>query len=165
LETKNRGSVPANNKFRYGKQAVSLFGSWNAFLEAANLPTRKAEYSKEYLIKEYLKLKKSLNRKPLTSEYRYYATVKYKWGSWRAFLNEVDEDFIINEKKEYQGNSQLFADDTLIREFKELAKKEGNTPKATQFKWYGVAIHHFGSWNKFVSACGLPPRKRTDRKK
>ncbi|MTD42449.1 hypothetical protein GIX45_28240 [Erwinia sp. CPCC 100877] len=164
LEFKNTGSVPAQAKFRYGQEAARLFGTWNAFLSAANLPTRAAKYSEEFLIAEYKKLKEALCRRPVVKEYRYYAAVKYRWGSWSAFLSEIEEDFAINKKKKFQGKAKI-SEQILISEFRELAKKEGDTPRSDQFKRSRTAQKRFGSWNEFVSACGLPPRERTDRKK
>ena len=160
---KELGKVPSKKKFDKDPRvtgsatAISHFGSWNKFLEAAGLEVNRRNITDEELIAQIQMLAKELGKVPSEKKFDKdprvagSATAISHFGSWNKFI----------EAAGLEVNWHNITDEELIAQVQMLAKELGKAPSAEIFdKDPRTASErtprsHFGSWNKFLEAAGL----------
>ena len=84
--TEETGKIPISKNFPDARIAISQFGSWTKFLDAAGIKSSRHIYSNDFLLKEINLLAKKLNRTPRTTEFPHYDVVLRRYKSWNDFL-------------------------------------------------------------------------------
>ena len=142
------------NHCKYSPDTYTIrFGSWKKFMASIGLKSTN-DIDKEDVIKEYYRLKVSLNKRVIlgtdfTKYSKYSMTVVNRlFGGWINLLSEIQED---------SNYYQRPTDDELITEFyrvKQLLGRDRIYAKdMDQVGKYSRAcyIGHFGNWRKFLA--------------
>jgi len=138
------------------------FGSWDDFmLHMGDRPHRKGHHiSKENLLKNFYSVKKKIGRRPRETDLDNkkissfsHTTYKTKWGSWKLFLESVNETVL----SDFSLNSTKSPKNILIDYYFKVEKKLGRKPELRDFNKksdLGISIwqyyKYFGSWKNFL---------------
>ena len=165
------GKVPSSTEFNKDPRtpnattAISHFGSWNKFLEAAGLEVNRRmcnTVTDQKLIAQVQMLAEELGKVPSSTEFNRdprtagVTTVIRNFGSWNKFL----------EAAGLKVNQRNITDKELIAQIQMLAKELGKVPSRPEFNKdprtasATTVGSHFGSWNKFLEAAGLKVNRR-----
>lgn len=146
------GRSPFKSEFEHGLLAVTRYGSWNQFLLSAGLEPgldiRKLK--NEDLIRLVQERTAELGRTPIETEFYYSRAAINRYGSWENFLHSAGLDPI--------GFKHL-SDEDLIAMIQEQAAENGWIPKQKEFKYNGLAIRRFNTWDNFLMKAGLDKKE------
>lgn len=142
----------------------TVFGSWNAALEAADLSLNHIpRIATEELLSELQRLATVMGRTPRKSDMAedgaYEPTVyETRFGSWNNAIEAIG-----HEPNHIQG----IPTEDLLNGFRRLAEKLGRVPGANDMDISGayssgVYENRFGSWNGIVELAGLKPNNVSD---
>ncbi|MGG5317926.1 hypothetical protein IGI49_002665 [Enterococcus sp. AZ071] len=148
---------PTAEDFKYSSTAIHRYGSWEKFLEAAGLgPHRhkqlKKRLSNNHLIALVQKQAEELGRTPKFKEFKHSGTIVKRYGTWNSFLERADL-----KPREGRNLRRRISNEQLIELVQKQAEESGRTPRAINFKHYGIAQVRYGSWNNFLESAGLEP--------
>lgn len=163
-EAAKLGRTPIMKEFKYSSLACYRYGGWNKFLQCADLKAkefkpRRNKLSNEQLAELVLEKTSELGRPPTMDEFSYGSLARRRYGNWGAFLESVGLEAGKVHRKSLSGEE-------LIQSIQEQASEMGQTPTMTEFSYTSMAIKRFGTWNTFLAAADLEPRRimedRTD---
>ena len=145
--------TPLKKEFKYGELARIMFGSWEEFLQSAELELERfrIHYSDAELIEQIQKLAAELGRAPVFAEYENSELVINRFGGWVKFLKTAG--------LEPAGTKNPITDEELIQRVREEAAQLDSPPNLHEFEHGGIAARRFGSWNKFLERAGLEPQR------
>ncbi|MBO1305700.1 hypothetical protein JZO70_05995 [Enterococcus sp. 669A] len=146
------------SEFEYADLAVSRYGSWKSFLQAAGLKLDYPEdtVSDEHLIMLVQKKAAELGRSPTTKEFGYSSLAMKRYGSWRHFLQVAG----LRDRKAISKISDEELIDLVIKQSAEL----GKAPTKKQFEHGDLAVERFGRWTYFLESAGMSPHDETFRR-
>lgn len=156
-QTEELGRAPKKQEFSKPATAVRYFGSWNAFLESANLELSQLvessyPFSKEQLIELLQAQTTKLGRAPKKQEFPKASSAIYHFGSWNDFLEKADL-----ELAQLVESGYLFSKEQLNELLQVQVKELGRVPKRKEFPKTSLATERFGSWSAFIESASLDP--------
>lgn len=145
--------TPLKKEFKYGELARIMYGSWEAFLQSAELELERIviHFSDEELIEQVQKLAAELGRTPVFAEFTNNELVIKRFGGWVKFLKLAG--------LEPTGSKNPITDEELFQKVQEHAAQLGSPPSIHEFEYGGIAAWRFGSWNQFLENAGLDPQR------
>ena len=143
-EYQKNGQVTHKN-FKYGSQAIKLFGSWNNAVEMALGKSKvRVSYTREEII-EKIREQYNKNGKVTKDTFKHTQYVRKYFGSWENAMIEVLG--FVNKINNYTKED-------ITERMREHYKKYGEI-RAKEFKHSHLAIRSFGSWLKALKAAGI----------
>lgn len=154
------GRIPKKREFQYGDLAKYHFGSWELFVKGVKLtPTvnrEKLKPSNEELIAAIQQETKELGYTPLKKEFRYGQLVKYRFGSWKAFLESAGLDLIrLNPEERMRRKNHAIMEKRLIELVRQQTYQLGRVPEMAEFEDRELVIEKYDSWENFLQKTGL----------
>ena len=119
--------------------------------------SNKRKLSNEELIALVKEQAAKLGRAPFKKEFPYGEVVRWRFGTWQAFLQEAG--------MEPPSRKVEFSDEELIQKVQEQAAELGRAPFRKEFELSHFANRQFGTWSNFIKSAGLElaenPRSRS----
>lgn len=138
----------------------SVFGSWNAGLEAAGITPVRKRLSTDELIVELERLASTLGRTPRMCDMRevgrYSRSVyRRRFGSWNDALAAAGLE---------PNSRNNLSSEQLLQELERVASTLGEPPTKDEFDRTGrfcsaTYVNRFGSWNAALEAVGCKPSR------
>lgn len=165
--TDELGRIPKKREFQYGDLAKYHFGSWALFVKGAKLtlkptPTstvrsrRRLKPSNEELIALIQQEAKELGRTPLKKEFRYGKLVRYRFGSWKAFVERAGLELVRrNPEKRIRKQQHAIMEKRLIELVRQQTYQLGRVPEMAEFEERELVIENYDSWENFLQKTGL----------
>jgi hypothetical protein len=147
---------------------VSVFGSYNAALEAAGLRPLKRSYTREELIEQLQRKKESLGRLPLTDD----VIGDPDMASMKLFYDAFGSFNAAREAAGFGSRGRLvkYTPETLINQLQQKAAQIGRAPYAREvhsdpnMATIATFTRFFGSYSKAVQEAGFTPGAGTPKK-
>lgn len=151
------GRVPKKEEYSYCKTAISRFGGWQKFLDAAERMPAAVEknipkISNNQLLQLINYQAEELNRVPTVIEFEYAELAKERFRSWERFLRRAG----LTPAAPVKPKAKI-SNEELIALVQNRAEELGHTPKIKEFTKASLAIARFGKWNTFIQSAGLEP--------
>lgn len=153
------GRIPKKREFQYGDLAKYHFGSWQRFVDGAELKLKpkpkqtvrrkRLAPSNEELIALIQQEAKELGRTPLKKEFRYGKLVRYRFGSWKDFVESAGLTLIT------RNNPIGLSKEQLIAALQQETTRLGRLPKRKEFPHANEVNKNFDSWADLVRRAGL----------
>ena len=169
------GRTPKKNEFVQGPTAARRYGSWSAFLLAANLEPAKVKKSRDKMPKKQFSDERlielvharaaELGRTPKRYEFVQGATAANRYGGWSAFLLAANLEPVKMGTNGHTVSGKRFSDERLIELVQARAAELGRTPKRYEFAQGATVTKRYGSWQSFLASAGLEmeERKKSER--